>query len=773
MGTLPEMNFQNLPPRSNSEGPVPPPIPPLPASLTPGRQRGRSAAASNQSSYFFEQPNSGFPMPRHPRHTQSFTAVTSANSPAVPRRPWQSPQVSSSAPPIPPHPQQLSYSDPYTPRPTLPPKLSFYSQSIPGFAPAVPNDGISPEGSSRSSYYSPSPNEFPPEQLRPGYHDATPRPPVPDVPPEPPRPAESEPASQSEEDKEMALALAQSLQESQAETSQMTAEQREEEELARALEESRIMAGATAGVVSPPVPLEIVPPDKSPDYTTTPSTDVYKRSLPTSPMPSSSHLGDPANGAPREDGFPFTSSPRPFESQMLDDEALARKLASGSDSTAPPESARNSPPERFAFPTPHIPGQSNLPLYSPAISSVVNSPETPAARLPASSHYDHPPINGSQAEDHLSRHNSARSAVSQSSAFSEPHSRLSVTQPESQMTHGLRPHSHSFVVSSTSMPMHMETAPEPALTNAGIDDASFATPHRPLSSQAALPIQTSMAEKPRPVSMSPHRNSVGESSQSFNSNSFVERELLQGISLGFTAPAISTMMTPLQGAMPNIITLPFGKSPPLHIQAPSWRHLLKLMARLSGTRIEPTPEAIAISKGELKLRTVVQFVRVHRSSSEWRTILYLSLDYPVPTNAPNSWKYINSDVSTLPFSYTLSTLPALLRDGSDNAISTYYTIPSTTRTPFPTLPIAFPDMAMYLQSAIDDSRKAMNDSSSGLRKLAKSVDAYYPNQEPIGIEDAPDKKSFWKLPRRNKNKNNRGGNEEVFELVTPFLAEGY
>lgn len=144
----------------------------------------------------------------------------------------------------------------------------------------------------------------------------------------------------------------------------------------------------------------------------------------------------------------------------------------------------------------------------------------------------------------------------------------------------------------------------------------------------------------------------------------------------------------------------------------------------------------------------------------------------MPTSAPNSWKYSNSDVNTLPYSYTLSTLPTLLREGADNSLSTYYTIPSTARTPFPTLPIAFPDMAMYLQSAIDDSRRAMHDSSSGLRKLAKSVDLNYPNSGTGGIEDAPDKKGFWRFGR-NKNKNNRGGNEEVFEYVTPFLAEGY
>ena len=71
-------------------------------------------------------------------------------------------------------------------------------------------------------------------------------------------------------------------------------------------------------------------------------------------------------------------------------------------------------------------------------------------------------------------------------------------------------------------------------------------------------------------------------------------------------------MAPMQGVMPNIISLPYGRCPPLHLQAPSWRHLLKLLARLSGTRIEPTVEAMALVKTPMKLRTVVQFVKVRR-----------------------------------------------------------------------------------------------------------------------------------------------------------------
>jgi hypothetical protein len=66
----------------------------------------------------------------------------------------------------------------------------------------------------------------------------------------------------------------------------------------------------------------------------------------------------------------------------------------------------------------------------------------------------------------------------------------------------------------------------------------------------------------------------------------------------------------MTGVMPNIISLPYGRGAPLHLQGPSWKHLLKLMAKLSGTRLEPTVSAMAISKRDLKLRTVIQFIKV-------------------------------------------------------------------------------------------------------------------------------------------------------------------
>lgn len=86
------------------------------------------------------------------------------------------------------------------------------------------------------------------------------------------------------------------------------------------------------------------------------------------------------------------------------------------------------------------------------------------------------------------------------------------------------------------------------------------------------------------------------------------------IALGFGVPSISAQLTPLQGPIPNVVALPYGKCPPFHVKAPSWRDLLKLMARLSGTRLEPTIEAMAVVKTDMQIRVVINFVKVLRLS---------------------------------------------------------------------------------------------------------------------------------------------------------------
>ena len=207
-------------------------------------------------------------------------------------------------------------------------------------------------------------------------------------------------------------------------------------------------------------------------------------------------------------------------------------------------------------------------------------------------------------------------------------------------------------------------------------------------------------------------------------------------------------------------------------------------------------EAYAAAPGELKLRTVVQFYKVNDVSSrrcqlvvfnglqcqvvdpdsgtpDWRTVIWLSIDHPV-TSSSASWRYTNGDVNTLPWSYTFSPLPDLLNYGADAPMSKYYTVPSTTSTPYPTLPIDLPDMAMYLHAALAESRRAMHDSSSGVRRLAKMVDLCYPELASDDRESDTERKGvsglFKRVIGRNKNKKEGRGNEDTYDLVTPFVC---
>lgn len=175
---------------------------------------------------------------------------------------------------------------------------------------------------------------------------------------------------------------------------------------------------------------------------------------------------------------------------------------------------------------------------------------------------------------------------------------------------------------------------------------------------------------------------------------------------------------------------------------------------------------------------MIGLVKIHHSASEWRTVLYLTTDYPIPPNVHNSHKYTNGDVSVLPYSYTLSHLPTLLRDGSESHMAKYYVVPSTPTTPFPNLPINFPNLAMYLQSAVQDSRRASNDGSSGLRKLAQYIDNCY-QTEAEGIapidQEVVSKRGvggmFKRVMGRNKASKGSIGNEEIYDLVTPFVSD--
>lgn len=81
------------------------------------------------------------------------------------------------------------------------------------------------------------------------------------------------------------------------------------------------------------------------------------------------------------------------------------------------------------------------------------------------------------------------------------------------------------------------------------------------------------------------------------------------VAFGFFTPPMTPHQVLWKEPIPNIFSLPYGKAPPMHIQATSWKHLLRLAAKLSATRVEPALDALAVTKDPLRLRVVVQFIK--------------------------------------------------------------------------------------------------------------------------------------------------------------------
>ena len=124
-------------------------------------------------------------------------------------------------------------------------------------------------------------------------------------------------------------------------------------------------------------------------------------------------------------------------------------------------------------------------------------------------------------------------------------------------------------------------------------------------------------------------------------------------------------------------------------------------------------------------------------------------------------------------------MPLLLRDAADTHISKTYTIPGTDTVPLPTLPITFPNLALYLQAALDASRRHSADGSNGLGKLGKVVQMCYPSVEQTFLEfEVPERSSVSGLFKRvigrgnkDKKKGKQTNNEETYQLVTPFVPD--
>jgi len=560
----------------------------------------------------------------------------------------------------------------------------------------------------------------------------------------------------------------------------------EDEDIARALQESLKLSSFPIPMPAPHIPdIPVHFPIPSPSG---PSS--YESHLLNSPPLSSNHslYEDVTNNG-------FTSSPPMMLGQISEDEALARRLAEEREEISRPHTA--SPPA--ASPAPPQPQVSPL-TYSSSLSPPSSAPAH-SPSFPFHSHGDTPPMYNDVITSAIAASSSSSSAPSaspsllsatpsiaatSSSGHSRPSSALGRSTSATAVSVPASPSKHSDVRSGRSGSLdsaHSTPATSPHATSLatpklGHDQSSSSVNGSSSNSSTGHTTSLSTVDevnenhgRPRASSRVSDAPSAAPTS-SGGANQYIDQELLRGVSLGFNPPVIRPNLAPHEGPIPNVIALPYGRCPPFHLKAPSWRDLIKLMARLSGTRLEPTIEAMAVVKTEMRLRVVANFVKVHQNTSDWHIVLYMTIDQPVPANHPQKFKYKNGDPNILPFSYTMSATPAYLREGADAPISKWYNIPSTAGLPHPKLPITFPDLATYLLDALEDSRRALHDGSGGMRRLAKLIETCYPadrGEERTGRERGVSNWVRGLIGRERARSRDR--NEHTFDVVTPFVPD--
>ena len=205
---------------------------------------------------------------------------------------------------------------------------------------------------------------------------------------------------------------------------------------------------------------------------------------------------------------------------------------------------------------------------------------------------------------------------------------------------------------------------------------------------------------------------------------------------------------------------------PFSIRAPSWRALLRLLATLNETRIEPAPEAWAdMKRGTVDLRLVVQFIRTPslppvgpgKTKNEGReVVLYLCLHREVPAigsrtgkslRAADRAKWSSWDTSTLPYGFTVAIGSRLAKETKPSDDSWMHLSPKAVAEagtpvseqepdgdgsmfvslppPLIELPATMSDLALYLQDSLVLSRRgtkhrAMTDPKGHLEDPGKT-----------------------------------------------------
>ncbi|KIJ49337.1 hypothetical protein M422DRAFT_27697 [Sphaerobolus stellatus SS14] len=368
--------------------------------------------------------------------------------------------------------------------------------------------------------------------------------------------------------------------------------------------------------------------------------------------------------------------------------------------------------------------------------------------------------------------------------------------PSAKITSRPRTPSSNFASSSSSTePSYPPTPSSSQVQSSGgrppARAASALTPQsRPLIDPAEVIARSPSVGAPPSRAPTPLAESFAAEVQNAESSG---DDLMRGVSFGFKPPDIRRSPVrrselPSCPPFPDVITLSRAPGPPFHIMAQSWRHVLEVLA-LHETRIEVDVASIAQSKeAQHRLRVVVQFVKLAYTANVWRTIVHLSLDAPLPPNTPHASSYSNGDTTVLPYSYSIAQIQHQ-HIAAYPGYSEIYVIPLSPTSPFPILPITLSNLALYLHSALRDSRsrKVQNDPLNGMRRLAKLIGNFYPDEVPTtqsNASQAEEKKvskgvgGLFKrvIGGRGKFKGAEADeelNEETSTMIMPFRIDQY
>ncbi|KAG8691664.1 hypothetical protein FRC11_013275, partial [Ceratobasidium sp. 423] len=243
--------------------------------------------------------------------------------------------------------------------------------------------------------------------------------------------------------------------------------------------------------------------------------------------------------------------------------------------------------------------------------------------------------------------------------------------------------------------------------------------------------------------------------------------LLHGISYGFRDPDPPTpvLMPPADPLPPSIM---IGEKTPFHVQAPNFRHLLRLLSHYGSTNVMATPAAIAASKsGVHSLRVVLHFVRGNHDRDPWLCRLFLELHTP-------------DDKETTPVPDT----SMLWSDSSLSKVATcgprgkLYVIPG----PLPPLPLPLQSLSSFIAKRLDEACRAPSDNVRRLERILVecygSVGGALNSVEEIGgRQKGSGNLSFGGIFSRVKDKfsSDKGGtlNDHTYDLISPFQIDEY